>query len=80
MMFRAFCLSILAGSALISGAHAAANATLPIIIGPLPPVHIYPPPLPWPPIPVHPRPPFPIPEPIIPGRGCVPTPGTACPL
>jgi hypothetical protein len=89
MIFRAFCVSLLAVSALVGVAHAdsnAANATSPIIIGPLPPVHIGPPPSPWPPnipaypVPIRPWPPLPTPQPIIPGRGCVPTPGTACPL
>ena len=89
MTFRAACLSFLAVSALVGIAHAdsnAVNTALPIIIGPLPPVHIGPPPLPWPPhipvdpVPIHPRPPLPTPQPIIPGQGCVPTPGTACPL
>jgi hypothetical protein len=84
MIFRAFCLSFLAVSALVSIAHAdtAANITSPLIIGPLPPVHIGP--QPWPPHvpvdPIYPRPPLPEPQPIIPGRGCVPTPGTVCPL
>ena len=95
MTFRAFRLALLALSALVGVAHAdsnAANTTSPIIIGPLPPVHIGPLPLPWPlpwipvdpvpihPVPIHPLPPVPAPQPIIPGQGCVPAPGMACPL
>jgi hypothetical protein len=92
MTFRAFRLALLALSALVGVAHAesnAANTASPIIIGPLPPIHIGPPPLPWPlpwpwhipvdPVPIHPLPPLPAPQPIVPGQGCVPTPGTACP-
>lgn len=90
MNFRTFCLSFLVVSALVGVAHAdtdAANPALPIIIGPLPPVHVGPPPMPWwpphipvDPVPVHPWPPLPAPHPIVPGQGCVPAPGTACPL
>lgn len=93
MTFRALRLSFVALSALVGVAHAdsnAANTNLPIIIGPLPPIHIGPPPLPWPlpwpphipvdPVPIHPLPPLPTPQPIVPGQGCVATPGTACPL
>lgn len=93
MTFRALCLSLLAVSALAGVAHAdtnAVNTNLPIIIDPLPPVHIGPPPLPWPlpwPLPPHipvdpvpPLPPVPAPHPIIPGQGCAPAPGMACPL
>jgi len=89
MIFRAYCLSFLLVSAFVGVANTesnAANNDLAIIIGPLPPVRIGPPPLPWPlpisvdPVPIYPRPPLPTPQPIIPGRGCVPTPGTACPL
>jgi hypothetical protein len=89
MIFRALCLSVLVVSTYVgvaNGASNAANDGLPIIIGPLLPVHIGPPPLPWPPtipiepVPIHPWPPLPTPHPIVPGQGCVPAPGTACPL
>jgi hypothetical protein len=84
MAFRAFCLSFLAVGALVSVAHADATTTASALNGgPLPPVHIGPPPPPWPPHvpvdPIFPRPPLPEPQPIVPGRGCVPAPGYVCP-
>ena len=94
MISRRSCLSFLVVSVLAGVAHAdsnAANTSLPIIIGPLPPVHVGLPPSPWwpphipvDPVPIHPWPPLPTPhptpQPIVPGQGCVPAPGTACPL
>ena len=81
MTFRALSLAFLAVGALVSVAHADSNGASAGIIGPLPPVHIGP--VPWPPHlpinPIYPHPPLPTPQPIVPGRGCVPTPGTACP-
>jgi len=67
---------------LVGVAHAdGANTASPLIIGLLPPVHIGP--APWPPQipfnPIYPRPPLPAPQPIIPGKGCVASLGTACP-
>lgn len=87
MKFLAFCILVFAAAAPAASAQTSggtsADVLASIIIGPLPPVHVGPPPAPWHWPPVFPgNPPAwpPVPGPIIPGQGCVPTPHTVCPL